>query len=183
MVICPGRRHKPEREQNSGCESFGDDRFQVHWAPLDSQLLWLFGRIPYQLPSMQQIFWESFVLLYFQSSKQAGDMPWHKAQAVNGVAISIQEVYRSPNILNKKRNVLNKERILNHIRVKRQGTYRYRPIRTTNYFSTEMKIQKCLCRHFENSKRPQISNKTNIPSKTFNNHSVRKQDISGQHQI
>ena len=62
--------------------------------------------------------------------------------------MNIQEVYRTPNSLDKKRNTshhiiiktpnaLNKERILKAVREKGQVTYKGRPIRITPDFSPE----------------------------------------------
>jgi hypothetical protein len=65
-----------------------------------------------------------------------------------GMAINIQEAYRTPNRLDQKRNsschiitktlnARNKERILKAVRGKDQVTYKGRPIRITPAFSTE----------------------------------------------
>jgi hypothetical protein len=62
--------------------------------------------------------------------------------------MNIQEVYRTPNILDQKRNfschiivktpnAQNKERILKAVREKGQGTYKDRPTRITPDFSPE----------------------------------------------
>jgi hypothetical protein len=64
------------------------------------------------------------------------------------IAINIQEAYRTPNRLDKKRNsslhmiisttnALNKDRILKAVREKHQVTYEGRPIRITPDFSPE----------------------------------------------
>jgi hypothetical protein len=68
----------------------------------------------------------------------------------NEMPINIQEVYRTPNIWDQKRNsshhiiiktpnALNKERILKAVREKGQVTYKGSPIRITSDFSTEKK--------------------------------------------
>lgn len=56
-------------------------RSLVHCTSGGSQLLWLFGRVPYFLPYLQQIFWEAFRQWGLKRSRQAGNLLQQKAQA------------------------------------------------------------------------------------------------------
>ena len=60
LTVCPDRSSQPEGEWNSG------DRggFVGYWvpSPLGCQMLWAFGRVPYQLPCVKQISWDAFKL-------------------------------------------------------------------------------------------------------------------------
>jgi hypothetical protein len=92
--------------------------------------------------------------------------------------INIQEAYRTPNILDQRRNssshiiiktpnAQNKERILKSVRGKGQITYKGRPIRITpNFLPETMKAR----RSWEDVKSTHMPAQTTIPSKTLNYH-------------
>ena len=101
------------------------------------------------------------------------------------VPINIQEAYRTPNILDQKRNpsphiivktpnAQNKKRILIAVREKRQVTCKGRPIRITPNFSPETVRAR---RSWEDVKSTHMPAQTTIPSKTLNYHGWRSQDI------
>jgi hypothetical protein len=108
--------------------------------------------------------------------------------------LCIQEVYKTPNSLDKKRNfsshiiikipnAQNKERILKTVREKGQVTYKGRPIRITPDFSPDSESQKILGRHHINPKKPQMPAQATIPSKILNYHRWRNQRIPCQNHI
>jgi hypothetical protein len=100
--------------------------------------------------------------------------------------MNIQETYRTPNrldqrinssrhIIIRRKNALNKDRILKAVRGKGQVTYKGRPINYNRLFTRDHESQKMLDRCYTETKRTQMPAQATIPSQTFNYHRWRNQ--------